>query len=369
MNPSDRTYTLTRSLRVGVFSSRSIVKPLSILIICGIAHLVVDACCAALVFRIVSLDPISHPGFVGLLFIYHVFAFGLQSPLGLVFDAIKKPRLAAALGCILSALAMLFPSMPILAIIIAGLGNALFHIGGGIICVRITPHRATAPGIFVAPGSLGLLVGMVIGKIGATFIDPLFISALILSLLMACISEPNEECQLKSKNCATRGELVVGLILIVITARSFLGFVVIFPWETHASLLITLTIAIVLSKALGGILADKWGWTRVGVGSLLVSLPFLACVSQYPLAAIPGLFFLNITMPVTLAAVVEALPGHPGFAFGLTCLAILIGSFPLFINNTFYYPSLILLIILIATPILFKALRWLLVDYKVPINS
>ena len=31
-------------------------------------------------------------------------------------------------------------------------------------------------------------------------------------------------------------------------------------------------------------------------------------------------------MPVTLAATVEALPGYPGFAFGLTCLALLRGS-------------------------------------------
>ena len=94
-------------------------------------------------------------------------------------------------------------------------------------------------------------------------------------------------------------------------------------WETQPVALLSLTAATVLGKALGGILADRWGWMRTAVGSLLAALPFLVYGHIVPIAAIPGVFFLNMTMPITLAAVAETLPARPGFAFGLTTLACL----------------------------------------------
>jgi hypothetical protein len=42
------------------------------------------------------------------------------------------------------------------------------------------------------------------------------------------------------------------------------------------------------------------------------------------------MFLLNLTMPVTLAAVADTLPGRPAFAFGLTCLALILGAFAAF---------------------------------------
>jgi MFS transporter, FSR family, fosmidomycin resistance protein len=331
----------------------------SILAIYGTAHLVVDACCAALVFRIVSADSIFHDSFLALLLLYHVLAFGLQAPLGLAIDAIGMPRLAAVLGGFISATALLFSSAPLPAIILAGLGNAIFHIGAGVICLRITPHRASAAGIFVAPGSLGLLIGVVLGKQGASASVALFPFALMLCFLMACISVPGAESTSKTKKLATRGELIIGLILIAISIRSLMGFLASFPWETHPISLIMLTMATVLGKALGGIIADRWGWIRVGTCSFVTALPFLALVSQYPLAAIPGLFLLNLTMPITLAAIVEALPGHPGFAFGLTCLAVLAGAVPSLLGISFASPVFVTVMILFSALVLYNGLRLL----------
>ena len=69
------------------------------------------------------------------------------------------------------------------------------------------------------------------------------------------------------------GQLFLGLILLSIAVRALLGFLVGFSWETQPGLLIVLTLAAVAGKALGGILADRWGWLRVGVGALVASLP------------------------------------------------------------------------------------------------
>ncbi len=45
-------------------------------------------------------------------------------------------------------------------------------------------------------------------------------------------------------------------------------------------------------------------------------------------AALIGMLVFQFTMPVTLAAVYLVLPQRPGLAFGLPCLALLIGALP-----------------------------------------
>ena len=106
--------------------------------------------------------------------------------------------------------------------------------------------------------------------------------------------------------------------------------VLIFPWKTETDLLIILTLAIVLGKSLGGILADRFGWIQVAAGALLLSMPFVVFCTNIPFLAIIGMFLFNITMPVTLVGISNQLPGRPGFAFGLTCLSLIIGVLPAF---------------------------------------
>ena len=291
----------------------------------------VDACCAAVVIGVLSTGAVSPEVFVSLLLLYHVIAFGLQTVFGLVVDALGMPRLAAVVGCLVSAIALLIPA-PIAAVVITSLGNALFHVGGGVVSLQITPHRATAPGLFVAPGSVGLLLGVILGKSHPAAGIYLVAVALVLCLLMALSPVSQVASVTKQRKLPSRAELVLGLILLSIAIRSLLGFLVSFPWETQPEALLALTAATFLGKAIGGILADRWGWIRVAVGAMLAALPLLALSSAFPIAVIPGLFFLNITMPITLIAVAETLPGRPAFAFGLTTLAILLGAIPFFLG-------------------------------------
>ena len=85
---------------------------------------------------------------------------------------------------------------------------------------------------------------------------------------------------------------------------------------------------IVFGKGLGGILADKWGWRKIGVSSLLLSIGLLTWGVSNPLLATLGLFLFNFTMPITLTVLANVLPGRPGLAFGLTCLALWLGVIP-----------------------------------------
>jgi MFS transporter, FSR family, fosmidomycin resistance protein len=342
-------------------SAASAATGATVLPLYGSAHLVVDACCAAVVFGVLATQTVPAEAFAALLLLYHVIAFGLQPVLGLLVDATRTPRSAALVGCMVCAGALLIP-MPIVAIVVTSLGNALFHVGGGVVSLQITPHRATAPGLFVAPGSLGLLLGAILGKSGLAVAGPLLASALVLCILLAGTPVPQAETVTRPKRLPSRAELVIGLILLSISVRSLLGFLVSFPWETQPWALLALTAATFFGKALGGILADRWGWIRVAVGSMLAALPFLADSSMFPLAVIPGLFLLNMTMPITLVAVAETLPGRPGFAFGLTTLALLLGAIPFFLGAAVSGPIFVCFVVLLSLAGLYRGLQLLSSD-------
>ena len=73
-----------------------------------------------------------------------------------------------------------------------------------------------------------------------------------------------------------------------------------------------------------------------------------------------------MTMPITLGAVAETLPGHPGFAFGLTTLALLLGEIPFFLGAAVGNPIFVLLMILLSVAGLYNGLRLLAVGPSFP---
>jgi FSR family fosmidomycin resistance protein-like MFS transporter len=88
--------------------------------------------------------------------------------------------------------------------------------------------------------------------------------------------------------------------------------------------------AVVLGKVLGGILADRFGWSVVALSGLALSAFLLTFFAPDPALAIAGTFLFNLSMPVTLACLADMLPGRAGFAFGLTALALIVGALPAF---------------------------------------
>lgn len=295
----------------------------------GLSHAAIDASCAAVAFSLLSSKSITNEYFIQLVIMYNVIAFGSQTLFGLLVDNYRCPKLSAISGSIITASAIPVSFLsPLYAIILAGTGNALFHVGGGTISLNLTKTKAAAPGIFVAPGASGLLIGTLYGKSGSFTAWPLLIIIAILCALMYYTKSPEINYKTDEKINTNYFESIILLLLITIVARSVIGSVVVLPWKSDLFLLVTLTSGIVLGKAFGGIIGDKYGWQKVGVISLLISAPLLAFGAAIPYAAILGMFLFNFTMPITLVAISNTLPGRPGFSFGLTTLALVIGVLP-----------------------------------------
>lgn len=300
------------------------------IILYGFTHALVDAVCAAVVFSMPGSVSLDKSWYFFLVVLYDVLAFGLQPVAGFFMDMLKIPSFTSAAGCLLTAAAALSINLPLAAICLAGLGNALFHVGGGSICLNLKPGSAGPAGAYVAPGAIGLFIGTLVGK-GGYFHAWFFILLLMSAGIILLISKP-PKIQYdagRNKTCS-HFSIILLLLLSSIAIRSLVGFTVSFPWKSNIYLLTVLTIAVALGKAAGGVLSDKFGWIKVTITGLIISAPLLSFGSANPYLAITGIFMFNLTMPVTLVAVSRMFPGYTGFAFGLTTLGLITGAIPAF---------------------------------------
>lgn len=294
----------------------------------GGAHLAVDAASVAVALRASSHETLSAVGAWGVVVAYNVLAFAGQAPLGMLADRWRCPRPAAVLGCALVACAVPTATLgPILAVCLAGLGNALFHVGGGAISLSLTPGRATGPGLFVAPGALGVAIGVLVGKNAALATWPfLAVLAGAMATLLVLKPPPIDYRRRRVTNLRGGFGLVVALLCAAVAIRSIMGAVVVGPWKPDMTVVVFLALAAVAGKASGGILADRLGWLRVATTAMLVAVPFVVLGMNTAPLAIAGMVLLQIPMSITVAAIARLFPGAPAFSFGLASLVLVIGA-------------------------------------------
>ena len=305
-------------------------KPL--LALYSATHFWVDLSCAFLVFRILS----GTADFALCLLLYNFCAFAMQMPLGLLTDRFDRNGIVAALGCVLVALAYITPASLLTAVII-GLGNALFHLGGGIDTLNISQTKAAALGIFVSPGALGLYLGTIWGKGTALPLwpVPLVLILLAIGILMLCRRSFGS---LRSGNSPLdfSGELKPLLpLFLVVVLRSYMGMNQSFDWKS-GGWTIALVAALVLGKVSGGFLMDRASPRKASTLSLGAAA-LLYLFSTFPLPGTLAVFLFNMTMPVTLWAAAKCMPGAKGFAFGTLTFALFLGFLPSWLG----WPSLL----------------------------
>ena len=152
-------------------------------------HFLVDFACAFLMFRMVWGSGSWLPSVL----LYNFFAFAVQMPLGLLADRTGSGRLFAAAGCLLTAASCVLGAWPTALSVTAGLGNALFHIGGGRDTLAVSGDRARLLGVFVSPGAFGLFLGAMLGRgsAGAAFV-PILLIAAAAAILLCCDRVPAE---------------------------------------------------------------------------------------------------------------------------------------------------------------------------------
>lgn len=297
---------------------------------------------------------------------YDLLAFATQFAFGLVTDRLRAPRQVTVAGIVLTGLGAAFMPLGALpAMLLVGLGNALFHVGASVFALSASPGRAAPAGVFVAPGALGLGLGLYIGRTGHFTPWP-FVAVLAAALLVTLLMRPPE--LVYARACAARMQprprcamLIVLLLLLSITVRAFVGMGGAHACPKGKLVAMGIPLAAFAGKALGGYAADRLGWVRAGVGALLVSAPLIAFGGANVAVILVGLFFFQMTMPVTLVAAVRVTPHRPGFAFGLTAGALVVGSLPSFFDEVQarYSPPLFLVLILASAAALFGGLRLL----------
>jgi MFS transporter, FSR family, fosmidomycin resistance protein len=310
----------------------------------GGLHAVVDYTSAGIVITAAAHYSGSSGRMVPLFILYNALAFGLQVFIGHACDRLAAPREVALIGGLLVviAVATLTP-VPLAAIILVGCGNALYHVGGGSIALNVTPKRAAAPGLFVAPGALGLFAGTLAARYGhfTAFIPVILIAVLVLASY--AIDLPRMDYARVTARTQRHFWLILFVLLLAIAIRSLVGMATVLPWKSHVDLAVVLVVSVFAGKALGGVLADRFGWAKVAVGSLLVSTPLLVLWPDVAAVAMLGMFLFNFTMPVTLTALSNLLPGRPGLSFGLTCLALLAGALPVVKGYTVFSGQFVIL--------------------------
>jgi FSR family fosmidomycin resistance protein-like MFS transporter len=335
----------------------------SLLLVYGGSHCLVDAACAALVFGLVWQHQLAARDYFLLAIAYNVVAFALQPLCGLVCDKVKNSPAIAACGIFLTGLSIILsPLNPVVAVCCAGLGNGFFHVAGGAVSLQVAPRRAAFCGLFVAPGALGIALGAFLGSNGPVAEWP-FAGLLALAAAAVMLTRaPEARVDAQPKSLDVKWPVLVGtLLLFSVLVRSLAGFGAGAPWKDDKLVLFLIVCAAFAGKGLGGIIADRFGWVAASTAALLASAPLLAFGSFHPAIVIAGMFLLQTTMPVTLAALYALLPRKPSFAFGLTCLALIMGAAPFFTHwkGLFCSAYVVFPLVVAAAAVLYYSLRLL----------
>jgi FSR family fosmidomycin resistance protein-like MFS transporter len=332
------------------------VLPISIsLFFYSLCHLVIDAASIALILG--GIDVRSE--LLTFVILYNILAFGLQLPFGWLSDKLGIPVLFAFMGCIILSIALLVYKNALIATVLAGAGNALFHVGGGTISLNYKPKKAALPGVFVASGGIGLFLGGLFIKLHG--FQPYILVTLLVKLAISLflLKAPVIDYENKKTIKVNLVHLTIVFLLVTICIRSFVGLSLNFNWNSLPNMAIFLVISSALGKGLGGFLADYFEWIKIAVGGLAIAAILLFYANTSIFAGLIGIFLFNFTMAVTLVATSSLLPGRPGFAFGLTTFALLIGALPTFFQNSYYISDsfMSLGIILFSALLLFIALK------------
>lgn len=297
----------------------------------SVAHFCVDFGCAFFIYSR-FLNPWQ---WTLCLVLYNFCAFAMQAPLGLLADKLNRNAVLAAAGCVIVALSAFLAKYAVLACIVAGIGNALFHLGGGIDTLNESGEKCGKLGVFVSPGAFGIFFGTKLGRAKALSF-PWVIAGLMLAAVLILLMAARHKLLKESRNVPlsfagigdSRVILAALCFFLVVCLRSFAGSSMAFPWKSVGQWALINTCAVVFGKTTGGFLADRFGavrstWITLGAAAALFLL------AGNPYAGVTAVFLFNMTMPVTLGALGRMLPGVKGFAFGTLTLALFAGLVPI----------------------------------------
>ncbi len=335
-------------------------KSLSLPALTGLAHGASDAVAGFLVVQVLMLS--SLPAIDYILF-YNVLAFGLQPVVGLILDTYNVPRRAASIGLFLSALSLTLTWFSLTwGILLAGLGSAIFHAGGGSVALTSTPNRAAGPAVFTAFGVIGLAIGSQLGfYFSVTTIIAFVLTLSILAALLWFFPIVRDiSPQPDPASSGMKFELLAFALVLAVALRSIVWTGVQSTATGYSQMALLIALAAGLGKLFGGFAADRFGWLRYTIIAMLSSIFLLAFRADTLWLLLAGVFFLQSVTPLSLAALGRRMPSSPALAASLVLgVAVLLGGFPLMFEglNWLASPLGILLILFASGGIYLFALR------------
>lgn len=384
----------------------------------AVLHFLTDGLCAFSMFFYFRTSP---HWYLYLLY-YNFCAFALQMPLGAMMDLLRvrlRERRSLLHALCASAGLLLTVAGSFTHPVILGLGNSLFHVGGGIGTMdedREKDRKGSLLGIFVSPGALGLFLGTAAGKAvsrtgylaGTALFTVLFIFGSLLLIRKARrkdrrtadsssehhasgrekaeagifpqiigdstggndsdnlperASDKISEKTYEGFSADRRTVLAVLLLFSVVVIRSYTGMAGGFSWKTGFLSGLLAVLCVAGGKTAGGFFAARFGIRKTMLITLGLSAVFYA-LPQHMIFGLPALLFFNMTMPVTLYMLADRLEDIPGFSFGLLTLALFLGFFPVWLEKTLPLPTRVLGPVMSLLSLAFMLLAYRLLDRK-----
>jgi len=332
----------------------------------ALLHALVDAACAARLY--------SAAGSLSLLqistwfLLYNVLAFSTQGIIGGLLDAFvqRQSRFSARIfrkihgrpnlyvvfavaGAFITALGAAIPFPLPVGVCLIGLGNSLFHTGGGGYTLFVSGGMASGIGIFVGPGSLGLVLGILFPQVRLIFVLALMITGITAAVMLSVRENARRQSSMNIPEDFSTDQsylfraggisiqkqlplspwirvLIAGILCLTVAFRAFGGSFPSYPWKTGTAMILTAALLVMAGKMAGGFAYDLFGAGKTMIVSTCLAAAIITLFSGNAPASLAGIFALNIAMPVTLVLLYRTLSRYPAFSFGLAASALFPGS-------------------------------------------
>ena len=322
--------------------------------------------------------------------VYSVLAFGcpiLLAALASLQKSLSEGYVGLA-GSILLATGLVLPQLGWAAVLLLGFGSATFHIAAGTATLKL-PRRGTAVGVFESSGAIGLAAGTVLGsgawRLASTSVWAGVAAVVVVGGGLAVLRWGSAGVRDRETGKATpagyglsaqlgdamvgcprprrpewsivdaRNSLpAVGLLALAVMSlmRSIVGFAAPQEWKGGAAMVMLAAVMVMLGRALGGIIADRWGGFAPAMVGFVGAAVFMGLWPGAVWAGLLGAFCLALPMaPVILAMV--ACTRRPSLSFGLAQLF----QVPAALTLGFVMPGWAVFAVLLVGAVLVLAMR------------
>ncbi|MBO7354826.1 MAG: hypothetical protein J6U61_11320, partial [Lachnospiraceae bacterium] len=228
-------------------------------------------------------------------------------------------------------------------------GNALIHVSGALVTLRVSEGRLSESALFVGGGSFGVITGRLLAGTTGTAWLPFLLIAAATVVMVVTDRRVRHAAQADGKTSGTSvfdfdafpcahdiaanrpAWLVITVLFAVVAVRAYIGYGIPTAWNKTSLQTLFLFLFMGIGKILGGILSDLFGARRLGIISCLLAVPLLLVSDNIMWLSLIAVALFSMTMAVTLGGLVSVLKNHPGVAFGITTIALWLGSMPVFL--------------------------------------